>query len=495
MLNKITLIFSYVYVLLCSLLMTLFAQSNPFQLSFVGDTAVFIYIAKEIMEGGMPYRDFFDHKGPLIYLFDALGLLIDDRVGIWIVELTIIFITFLFAYKIARLLKCSRFSSCVVVTIGIFALLYYFQGGNLTEEYACAFITVSFYYFLAFLITGKINKLQVVLTGASFAAVCMLRANMIACWLVMISAFLFDCFIRKKYQFAVHLICWFAVGALLLFIPTFVWLFINDAFQPFINDYICFNIIYSSETLVSSKLSALFMFITSPSLILSIPVLFYFCVKHKRREDWLCMMALLLSVILASMAGRKHGHYGMIFYPFVIYVASRLFYEYSTTITAIKTKASFFAKKRIVAGAFLFCFVSCIIFPIMSVFITGNLVALIYPLKDIDFKKNRRIADIISSVTDNDDKISVVGNDNSLYLLSNRKSVSKYSYQFPIADTNYAIWEDYLNDIQKLTAKIIVLPPGADQAHPYCEIKLITDKYYRLISVVDRTEIYLLKTK
>ena len=62
MLHKTTPIFTYAYILFCSLLMALFAQSNPFQLSFVGDTAVFIYIAKEILEGGMPYRDFLTIK-------------------------------------------------------------------------------------------------------------------------------------------------------------------------------------------------------------------------------------------------------------------------------------------------------------------------------------------------------------------------------------------------------------------------------------------------
>ena len=158
MLQKMKIIISYVYILLCSSIMALFAQSNPFQTSFMGDSAVFVYVAKVILSGGMPYRDTFDHKGPLIYLFDALGLLIDNRVGIWIVEFTVIFITFLFAYKIARFLKCSQLLSCVVITIGFFVLLYYFQGGNLTEEYASVFITVSLYYFLKFIINCNIKK-------------------------------------------------------------------------------------------------------------------------------------------------------------------------------------------------------------------------------------------------------------------------------------------------------------------------------------------------
>ena len=51
------------------------------------DSAVFQYIARMILDGKMPYRDVFDHKGPLIYLFNTAGLFISKQIGLWIVEL------------------------------------------------------------------------------------------------------------------------------------------------------------------------------------------------------------------------------------------------------------------------------------------------------------------------------------------------------------------------------------------------------------------------
>lgn len=470
--------------------MTLFAQSNPFQMSFVGDTGVYIYIAKEILEGRMPYRDVFDHKGPLIYLFDALGLLINDKFGIWLVELIFIFVTFLFAYKIARLLKCNRLSSCIVVTIGIFALLNYFQGGNLTEEYACVFITASLYYFLYFFINGTIEKLQIALTGISFAAVCMLRANMIACWIVMFSGVLIECVKFKRSQFTVRLVGWFLTGALFVFVPILAWLFFNDSLKPFIEDYIIFNFIYSSSTLTSSKFEAFLAFITTLPMLLSVLVLSYFCVKQNKQEDWLCMTALLLSVVLASMSGRQYGHYGMVFYPFIIYVISRLFNEALSSVV----KTSFYVKYELVLFLLLCCILGCIFFLTRSMFFAGYLNSLVNPLKN-DYIERKRISDIVKSVTEKDDKISVVGNENSLYLLSNRKSASKYSYQFPIVDAEYDIWKEYFNEIRKSSVKVIVLMPVVDNKYPYSEIKMITDKCYRLIAVVSQAKVFLLKTQ
>lgn len=38
------------------------------------DSAVYQYVADIILQGGLPYEDVFDHKGPLLYLIDAMSL-------------------------------------------------------------------------------------------------------------------------------------------------------------------------------------------------------------------------------------------------------------------------------------------------------------------------------------------------------------------------------------------------------------------------------------
>ena len=45
------------------------------------DSSVFQYIADEMIKGKMPYLDTFDHKGPLIYLFNVAGKLLSDTYG------------------------------------------------------------------------------------------------------------------------------------------------------------------------------------------------------------------------------------------------------------------------------------------------------------------------------------------------------------------------------------------------------------------------------
>jgi len=52
------------------------------------DAGVFMYAAQRLLDGGLPYRDVWDHKPPLIYVLDALGLLLSggSPVGVWAVQ-------------------------------------------------------------------------------------------------------------------------------------------------------------------------------------------------------------------------------------------------------------------------------------------------------------------------------------------------------------------------------------------------------------------------
>ncbi len=52
------------------------------------DAGVFLYAAQRLLDGGLPYRDVWDHKPPLIYLIDALGLVLGggSPVGVWALQ-------------------------------------------------------------------------------------------------------------------------------------------------------------------------------------------------------------------------------------------------------------------------------------------------------------------------------------------------------------------------------------------------------------------------
>ena len=125
----------YSCIFLFAIIVSFTATNNPFLIGNTGvDSSVFNYIARVILKGGMPYRDTFDHKGPLIYLIDALGQLIHESLGIWFIELAFLFVIFILAYKIAKLIGCNNSRSLLVVLVWALSMSLYFHGGHLVVE-------------------------------------------------------------------------------------------------------------------------------------------------------------------------------------------------------------------------------------------------------------------------------------------------------------------------------------------------------------------------
>ena len=106
------------------------------------------------------------------------------------------------------------------------------------------------------------------------------------------------------------------------------------------------------------------------------------------------------------------------------------------------------------------------------------------------------IADVIKANTDENDKITVLGNCDIIYLLSERKSASVYSYQIPIADIDTKIKEKYISDVEKLDAKIIVIDRNSifmSGSAWHKELDPTINENYVLVQKIGTTEIYKLK--
>ena len=113
----------YIIMGISAFILSLCASTNPFRIKYMNtDSAVFNYIARIMLKGGMPYRDTFDHKGPLLYLINAFGVLINENIGIWLLELINIFIILYFSFKIAKMLGCDNLKSVIITIICVFSL-------------------------------------------------------------------------------------------------------------------------------------------------------------------------------------------------------------------------------------------------------------------------------------------------------------------------------------------------------------------------------------
>lgn len=438
-------IFSFIFLLLSPL--------HPWLGDKTGtDSSVFQTVALMMEKGYMPYKDTFDHKGPLLYIIQYIGRSFSENHGIWLMEFLSLVITFMLIYKISRM-RCSINISVIVFLISTFVLFQYFQGGNYTEEYAMPMISLAVYIFMDYLINGKISGFRLVTCGFSFGCVLLLRPNMISVWLVFCIWILLDLIIRKEWKILINYIVFFSIGVALIVLPIIIWLAVNHSLVECYEDYIVFNRQYISpeggRALFSAKWNSFFVFFNSTSFLISIGIILYKLSKKERKCNIPYLLCLFISLLFICLSGMAYGHYGMVLVPLYAYPVSLLFEE----LEKIEPK---YTAKVIIMIVSVFC-LSNLVLPNWLTQISS--VASIYENRGGEHRPEvaLKIKEIVENTTEDDDAISVYGNWDYIYVICDRKHATRYSYQFPIGQVMPQIMDEYYKQLQEEQPKVIVV--------------------------------------
>ena len=120
-----------------------------------GDSSQFQTIGEAWLEGKVPYRDTFDHKGPAIFLINALGYLIHWRTGIMVIQILFLSITLYWVFKISSLVSKKFIYGAFVAILTLVFLRCSYCDGNSVQEYALPFLAISTYYIAKFLLSRQ----------------------------------------------------------------------------------------------------------------------------------------------------------------------------------------------------------------------------------------------------------------------------------------------------------------------------------------------------
>lgn len=413
------------------------------------DSSIFRYVGLEIAKGGIPYRDSSDHKGPLIFLINCLGIKISYYRGIWFIELISLFITFCVIYKTARML-CGRLASMAVMFVTSAALFDYFKGGNMTEEYAMLYIAVSLYIFLDYFLNERISRFRLAVCGFSFAAVFLLRANMISLWIVFAIAVLIRRIQNRDWKSILKFLVWFLTGACLLTVPIVLWLALNGAFSGFIRDAFITNFRYSGAKNWRDKWETLWLFASEIlMLFLVILLVFQFILDDKKRRflNVTYLVYFLVSLIFISVSGRPYEHYVMILIPAMGYPLAFLGSICEKTIGG--------DKREVALSVCVIYFLAYLSIPNWTVGINNAIVC--YQERNENHHDGLLMAvtKMIQENTSEEDEITVYGSWDLVYLMSHRMSASVYAHQYHIGYMVPEIVDAYFEDITEAKPKIV----------------------------------------
>lgn len=138
-----------------ALMLIMSGTTSPLYFSNGFDSGIFSLLGKGLVEGKTLYTELFDHKGPVIFLINALGHAIGGRTGIFLLQCIFGLAGILILASCVALLREDRpgnylRDSLIIFAAGFAFFFLSFDSGNLTEEYSLPFISLSLWLFVKY---------------------------------------------------------------------------------------------------------------------------------------------------------------------------------------------------------------------------------------------------------------------------------------------------------------------------------------------------------
>lgn len=212
------------------------------------DSAVFKSMGAALLEGKVLYRDIFDHKGPVLYFIEALGLSISVRYGLFILQLLSLTTVFVLWKKTLRLLVGERYSRASLL-LSLIPFAFCINGGNQCEEWMLPFLSFPLYFVMKYIMsdTKLISNIEAFCIGVCFTLVFFIRPNDAVAQIGGLTISL--CVVTyKRVGLSIlikHTIVYGILGVVITAIPIFVYFVVNDALYELYYGLIGFNIKYT----------------------------------------------------------------------------------------------------------------------------------------------------------------------------------------------------------------------------------------------------------
>ena len=278
------------------------------------DSAIFKSMGLAIIDGRTPYVDYFDHKGPILYFIDALGQwFIPGRIGIFILQVLVNLIVFLFSYRISRLFSGKYLSFFIsFLPIAFYSLVY--GGGNHCEEWELLVTMPLLYYSILVLSRNKVPTRKRVIALGLFYGACLgfvfyLRPNDAVSQVGGYIAGLTILFLTLKcYKQCCYYVIMIIVGFLLLSVPVFSFFAIHHSVSDFWYGMVGHNQMYAGgvSSLLSINAGKL------PMLIIAL-VLVALSIINNRRMLYITIPLAVFSTLM--LGPRQYDYYFIAYLP------------------------------------------------------------------------------------------------------------------------------------------------------------------------------------
>jgi len=434
--------------------------SNPNTMTLpTRDSGVFLYVGWRFLNGDVPYRDVWDHKPPLIYFVDALGLTLTPHSlwGVWFLQFIFIFFTLFFIYKLLNR-EFGVYAALAGTTVLTSGLLTILEKGNVTEEYALIFQAWCFWLF----VRAWRNNFPIrasfgigLLGGLAFN----FKQTTIGIWITYGLFLLAFRLLQRKFplkDLLSLLAGWFVPSIVLV-----AYLASQNALADFWEQAFLYNFVYIGTHEGIRRLIPVFLkgflylqngWVLYLSILGWLVGVAYVWVKRKTFAEihpliLIGLVNLPIEVILITVSGRSILHYYLTPLPVMAILSGTLVY----TLPALVREIPFLDSQKVQRWAPA---------AILAMILLGQFGQVeYYPqyvriLSDNDYAP---VIDYVAKNTNESDQVLLIGAESVVNFLTRRAAPTRYVYQYPLALLGRRpMFEEYFNQILKNKPTLII---------------------------------------
>jgi hypothetical protein len=439
------------------------------------DQGVYLYVGQQILDGKIPYRDVWDHKGPLIYYINALGLWMTDSTwGVWFLEIIFVFLAAVSGFLVMRMVfdSAMAFSSTI---LWLAALPQVLDHGNTVEEYSLSFQFAAIYFYLRSENFSKTYWNEIIL-GIMAAMAFSLRPNNIGVHLAIGLVLITTVFLSPKERIhTVKRVIAAAFGSAVVFGVIGIYFAANGSLGDLFDQVFVFNYYYSKSGVISWQ--ALIKGFTSLSFLaplgmaglVGLIIYLYSTWKHgqltsdvKNRFVFFVLAVVPIQIYLSLLSGRKYLHYYVAWLPVLALLTGFFIYWIQQQVGKI------FPNIRrgnilsfLLAGGLVLTFslrpVVSGMPPLTTLFRTVWAEKSLSP-PDYSATAQGVYLEYILTHTQPDDYVLIWGNSSVYNFLTERESPSRFVYTYAFGVPNYVsqkMVDELLQDIAEKKPLII----------------------------------------
>ncbi|MFR2794283.1 MAG: hypothetical protein ACLTBS_07380 [Eisenbergiella sp.] len=309
--DKRIFLFGIVSIIAILFLMLFSYSTSPcFPWTFGWDSAFFQLVGRGMAEGKLPYRDFFDMKGPWLFLIQYLGTLV-GRYGVFLLQCIALVVELLLCIKCNIKFFGGGYRNSIILLIPFLVVMSVtMEGGNPTEEWCLPLLILCLYLALDFFCEKKEKHryIYACIYGISFGFIAFIRITNATLICAIVLSVTVELLQRKEWRNLIGNAISFLGGILIsALIPIIFFARYHELREMFYSTFI-FGFIYGTEGFKYGT-GAPFM------LLFILPVVGLIVIKEKRISIWILVISNIAGMLLTLGMGNSTLHDYMLVIP------------------------------------------------------------------------------------------------------------------------------------------------------------------------------------